>query len=579
MPVQLPATPGSPKVPVPVPFPDTTMPGIKFAESSGRIINGYVEPLGAGAPAQLVHRRAPGLRNFGTTVQAGFRGGVDFAGTIYAAFANRLVFFSEAGGAANDIGILAGTHKGFFARNNKTPTPDLLFCDPDGNYASFTTSSITPNFSTATMPAPNSVCAIDGFFVFTIGDGRFFASDVNSTNIQALSFGTAEAKADALIRSVTWSGNLFLFGAATTEVWNNAGTTPFPFARQLVIPRGIAGAYCVAGFEDNFSRALVWVADDNTVVQLNGYVPQKISPPDLDGLIEQVADKSTLEMNVFVARGHAFLMLSSPTWSWVYDLNLGKWAERMSYLSTRSRITGGFYAGTKWLCGDTGGGNIQEISDAVQTEVDPASITRTKPFRWRLESGAVENFPVGSRVGRFDAQFVTGVGIATAAHSQAIVSVASAPSPSTAIRVTISDTAGMINGNAVNIAGVVGTTEANGTWPINVVDSTHIDLVGTIFAHAYLSGGVATYLAAIDPIETDPVVEISWSDDGGQTYYAPLLRKLGRQSLTRQLVSLIACTGRSTWVARRWRIDVTDPVHVGFMGAWQNIGSRASDVA
>src|SRR6185369_2838715 len=75
--------------------------------------------------------------------------------------------------------------------------------------------------------------------------------------------------------------------------------------------------------------------------------------------------------------------------------------------------------------------------------------------------------------------------------------------------------------------------------------------------------------AGSDPIQTDPTVEISWSDDGGQTYRAPLIRQLGRQSETDQLVSLIACTGRSSWNGRRWRIDIADPVHVGFMNATQ----------
>ena len=74
------------------------------------------------------------------------------------------------------------------------------------------------------------------------------------------------------------------------------------------------------------------------------------------------------------------------------------------------------------------------------------------------------------------------------------------------------------------------------------------------------------------------MVEISWSDDGGNTYYAPIQRKLGKQAQTRELVSLIACTGRSSWNARRWRIDIADPVYVGFMAAYQNISPKVSDI-
>jgi hypothetical protein len=41
----------------------------------------------------------------------------------------------------------------------------------------------------------------------------------------------------------------------------------------------------------------------------------------------------------------------------------------------------------------------------------------------------------------------------------------------------------------VRISGVGGTTEANGFWKITYVDSTHFDLQGSTFTHAYTSGG------------------------------------------------------------------------------------------
>lgn len=43
--------------------------------------------------------------------------------------------------------------------------------------------------------------------------------------------------------------------------------------------------------------------------------------------------------------------------------------------------------------------------------------------------------------------------------------------------------------NFIIVQGVVGTTEANGRWVVNIIDSTHIDLVGSTFVHAYVSGG------------------------------------------------------------------------------------------
>lgn len=47
----------------------------------------------------------------------------------------------------------------------------------------------------------------------------------------------------------------------------------------------------------------------------------------------------------------------------------------------------------------------------------------------------------------------------------------------------------VIGQNFIVVYGVGGTVEANGTWKFNVVDATHIDLVGSAFVHAYTGGG------------------------------------------------------------------------------------------
>lgn len=70
--------------------------------------------------------------------------------------------------------------------------------------------------------------------------------------------------------------------------------------------------------------------------------------------------------------------------------------------------------------------------------------------------------------------------------SGAIVSVASPPQ----IRLTVASTTGMTTGDTRVVSGVVGTTEANGTWVITVIDGTNIDLQGTTFSNLYVSGGL-----------------------------------------------------------------------------------------
>lgn len=69
----------------------------------------------------------------------------------------------------------------------------------------------------------------------------------------------------------------------------------------------------------------------------------------------------------------------------------------------------------------------------------------------------------------------------------------SAAAPVTgAVRLQLNNTTSLVTNMTTTVAGVGGTTEANGTWSIIVVDGTHIDLVGSTWANAWTSGGTTT---------------------------------------------------------------------------------------
>lgn len=51
---------------------------------------------------------------------------------------------------------------------------------------------------------------------------------------------------------------------------------------------------------------------------------------------------------------------------------------------------------------------------------------------------------------------------------------------------------GLTTNQLVIVAGVGGTTEANGLWRVTVINANTIDLQGSVFTNAYTSGGTAT---------------------------------------------------------------------------------------
>lgn len=96
------------------------------------------------------------------------------------------------------------------------------------------------------------------------------------------------------------------------------------------------------------------------------------------------------------------------------------------------------------------------------------------------------------------------------------------------IRVTCVAHGGTTGQSGWVIAGVLGTTEANGTWTITVIDADTFDLQGSTFVNPYTSGGTATgpYAATVTlqrslDSDTGPWADVpgkTWTADTTETY-------------------------------------------------------------
>lgn len=468
-----------------IPLPLSSAPGESPGEGAGRLINAYAEALQPTASSQQVIKRVPGLDVLTTAPQTGCRGFLEVNGAGFAVIGTQLVTFDSTG-ALTVIGNVAGTKRVYMARNNKKPSPDMVFVSENGAFV-FTSTTIAA-YPDPDLPQPIGVDFQDGFFFFPIADGRIFASDLNDTAVNALSFATAESKPDGLYRAIPWDNQMLFFGPYSMEVWVDTANTPpaFPYSRSTSKSRGLVAPNAIAGHEAGFGGAsLCWVADHNRVVQLQpGYAAVDVSSPDLDRLIEQVADKTTLEASVYVAGGVPRWVLSSPTWTWELNLNTMRWNERASFQISRWTAACSVFAFGKWLVGDSRSGNVYTVDPKTRKE-------GANPLRYRVESGLVGDFPNRTRVARADFDLATGVGDAA------------------------------------------GTTS---------------DV-------------------------TDPVGEVSYSDDGGSNWSPPQQVPLGQQGKPATRITLTR-QGSAGPRGRRWRLDVSDPVYVGLTKGTQSNSLR-----
>lgn len=77
------------------------------------------------------------------------------------------------------------------------------------------------------------------------------------------------------------------------------------------------------------------------------------------------------------------------------------------------------------------------------------------------------------------------------------------------VRLTVNDTTGMVAGNTVTVAGVVGTTEINGVQIVTgVPDSTHLDFGYVTFVNAYSAGGTVKCHGSAGPLVIGNTIQI-----------------------------------------------------------------------
>lgn len=472
---------------VAIPFPLSSAPGVKPQEGAGRLINCYAEKLGEGARFPVRWTRSPGLRESVSTItgHSHLRGGIVVSSTWLVVMDERCYGLTLSGSTytATSLGALAGTTPVTCAKNNAA-TPNIVCVTENGARNLFTGSAPT-DFADTDLPQPNSVAEINGYLVFTLGDGRIFATGLNNVSVATNSFTTEQGL--ILRRGVSFRGEFFAMGDRWTGVYRDAGTSPFPLERRFTIPRGICGTHAVAGWEPGWANELIWVGDDGRVYRLNGYTPEAISSLDVERAIAAATDRTLLEASVYMSGGNPFWVLTSPgEWTWEYNARTQNWNERKSYGRDDWRGSQTIKAFDHWMVGDRTTGKLFRVDEAYYKEA-------TDPLVWHVESGIVANFPARLGAPRADFDFTAAVGSASGE----------------------------------------------------------------------------------DPIQTDPSVQISWSDDGGYRYGNPVLRKLGAEGAANQSVT-VQRTGLVKAKGRRFRLVVSDPVHVALMGGQMAVEQRAA---
>lgn len=215
------------------------------------------------------------------------------------------------------------------------------------------------------------VDSIDGYFIATENNsGRFYISGIlDGLSWDALDFATAESNPDNLVAIANVTGQLYLFGKRSFEVWSNTGAEAFPFSR---INGAIGTNGCMAAHTVCVNDGMVlWVSEDKygngNVMLMRGYSPQRISTEPIELILNHVTHPSLMRAYMYQSEGHTFYIITGGglETSLVYDLTTKLWHERAftneSGEFEQHLAADLMYAFNKHICCDRRNGNIYTL--------------------------------------------------------------------------------------------------------------------------------------------------------------------------------------------------------------------------
>lgn len=294
-------------------------------------INVYLEPNESGSGDPGGFYGTPGLLKKATLPTHGCRGSHSAGGYLWTVYGNT-VYRLDSAYSATSVGVLPNSTGAVELQDNGT---SLIVAHQHGWHA--VTLADSAFASVADAPTMSDVSFIDNYLVGANADGTYQWANLNSTTIDALNFASAEGSPDRIIRTLADHRELWLFGTQSVEVAVVTSDPDLPFTRTSYIEQGILAPKSAAK-EDN---SVFWLgANDKgkgVVFVAEGYIPRRISTFAIEQAIATYASPELATAYTYQQDGHHFYVLCFAEATWVYDINTQLWHQR-AYRSPASGL-------------------------------------------------------------------------------------------------------------------------------------------------------------------------------------------------------------------------------------------------
>jgi hypothetical protein len=170
------------------------------------------------------------------------------------------------------------------------------------------------------------VAWLDGYLICnSAGTNQFYWSDVNNSSVwTATSFASAAGNADYINALHVLNRRIYLFGAASLEIWENDGVNPFSRIPGGYYDGGCIAPYSVIQHENTF----FWIDNNRRFVTLAGAGVQPIQSS-FDKEVQAMFDCSDATGDIITLNGRTFLVWQFPlaNRTFAYHKETNSWTE------------------------------------------------------------------------------------------------------------------------------------------------------------------------------------------------------------------------------------------------------------
>lgn len=342
------------------------------------LVNGYAEPLGDEGEQKWALYACDGFSSFSTLTGSGVgvvRGWLNFDDSTLYVVAGQRINRVNTSGTATDMGALATTGSAYIARNRKSPNAQIGIVTSDGLFRLIENNTVSTPSVDPDIPTFNSICGMDGYFIFTTAIGEWFISAIDEGGtIDELDFAQANTNPDNATLGITRGRDLLICGPRSIEAYQNTGATDFPFERVTSINIGLAyapAAVNLAAVVDGETADAVIFPGNNAdgayagIMLMSGYSPRKISTPDVDRCIRDETDKSSIRAFTRIDNGHVMYVLTGSTFTREYNCDTQLWHHRKSSGMDFWRVVDACHFNGKTILADYASGTLYQQSSSL----------------------------------------------------------------------------------------------------------------------------------------------------------------------------------------------------------------------